>query len=387
MRIGLALATSAAAIAIVAAAAPVAEQIVGAATAVKNDVRIRKPAGGVARPVALRQRIALGDGVQTGAKSQLQIVLLDRSVFTVGANARVTIDRFVYDPGRPSSVGATVTRGAFRFMSGRGGSNGSSIRTPVASIGVRGTILEGVVGPDAALIAAGERAVGRIASDPETASLIVRRGPGRATQGGARPGAIDVSAGGRTVTADRPLQAIYVPRAGAAPIGPFPISNAGLMQLQAILHPSVAARLGILGPEDNAATATGEPGLTWPVPSQPARPPRLRPPGGGFDDDAPPAYRGPGNIPDLPSVEPRRPPSQPQSPNQPQNQAPSSLRAAPAPSDAPARAPTSAGKPVATDMQQPQSAPPAPNDSVKAPPQQPGPTPTPTPAKGYKPPK
>ncbi|MDF7774700.1 FecR domain-containing protein, partial [Sphingomonas sp. AOB5] len=178
MRIALALTTSVAAIAIV-AAAPLAEQVIGAATAVKNDVRIRKPGGAVPRPVALRQRIALGDGVQTGAKSQMQVLLLDRSVFTVGANARLTIDRFVYDPGRAGSMGATVTRGAFRFMSGRGGSSGSTIRTPVASVGIRGTILEGVVGPDAALIAANERAVGRgVRSDPETATLIVLRGPG-----------------------------------------------------------------------------------------------------------------------------------------------------------------------------------------------------------------
>src|SRR3546814_20762091 len=82
-----------------------------------------------------------------------QLLLLDKTSFTVGSNARVKIDRFVYDPARnASSVSASVAKGAFRFMSGKSLKNGrtrSSIQTPVASIGIRGTIVEGVVGREA----------------------------------------------------------------------------------------------------------------------------------------------------------------------------------------------------------------------------------------------
>lgn len=269
-----------------------AQQVVGVSAAVRNDVRNRRVGTPVPRPVQVKDRIALNDQVQTGVKSQLQVLLLDKSVFTVGANARLTVDRYVYDPNRGSrSIGATVAKGAFRFMSGRpdrGG--GSQIRTPVATIGIRGTILEGVVGESAALIAAGESAVGRnVDSDPETASLIVLRGPGRATQGGAVPGSITVSAGGRTVAVDRPLLAVFVPGPGRAPIGPFRISASGLLQIQALLYPSVAERLGWRGPADNLGTADG--GTYFPPPRQGAAYPEFP---GGYPPGAYPPGRYPG---------------------------------------------------------------------------------------------
>jgi hypothetical protein len=197
--------------------------------------------GRQARPAVLRARVLLNDEVITGPASQLQILLLDRTTFTVGANARVSIDRFVYDPRSNSrSTGVSVTKGAFRFMSGRtlGRPSGPvSVRTPVATIGIRGTIFEGVVGEDAIRIAGQEPGVGRkVKANKEEASLIVLRGPGARTQGDARPGAIDVTAGGRMVVLGEPGLAVYAPRNGAPPIGPFRISAAGLQALQALLR-------------------------------------------------------------------------------------------------------------------------------------------------------
>jgi hypothetical protein len=213
---------------------------VGVNAAIRNKVAIRGAATKKLRPAVLRERVFLNDEVNTGAASQLQILLLDRTTFTVGANARVAVDRFVYDPARNSrSTGVSVTRGAFRFMSGRtlGKPSGPvSVRTPVATIGVRGTIFEGVVGEDAIRIASREAAVGKVKSNKDEASLIVLRGPGRRTQGDARPGAIDVTAGSQTVTLDGPELAVYAPRVGAPLIGPFPISMAGLQALQSLLR-------------------------------------------------------------------------------------------------------------------------------------------------------
>jgi len=220
-------------------------QVVGINAAIRNSVQIRGAGTQQVRPAVLRQRIGLNDEVRTGNGSQLQILLLDRSVFTVGANARLTVDRFVYDPQRSvRSVGATVTRGAFRFMSGRslGLSSGNrSIRTPVATIGIRGTIVDGVVGSDAIAIAAGEPAVGRgVGGDQGSASLIILRGPGPNAQGGAGRGVIDIDTQSRDVTMDRPGLAVYIPRPGAAPIGPFMISRAGLIRVQQLLSPPLS---------------------------------------------------------------------------------------------------------------------------------------------------
>jgi hypothetical protein len=220
----------------------------GVAAAVRNKVEIRSAATRKPHPAVLRERLFMADQVQTAAASQLQMLLLDRSTFTVGANARVTIDRFVYNPATNSrTAGIAVAQGAFRFMSGRalGRPTGAvNVRTPVAAIGIRGTIFEGVVGKDAIAIAEDEPAVGRVKADKEEASLIVLRGPGPRTQGDTIAGAIDVTAGGRTVTLDGPDLALYVPRAGVPPIGPFRISPAGLEALQDLLRTTPAAAGG-----------------------------------------------------------------------------------------------------------------------------------------------
>ena len=120
----------------------------------------------------------------------------------------------------------------------RGNPGTSSVTTPVASIGIRGTIFEGVVGADAIRIAAGENtgSMGGSSWDPATASLIVLRGPGRAAQGDERPGAIDVTAGGATVAVEAPGLAVFVPGPNRVPIGPFAISDAGLEALGALLR-------------------------------------------------------------------------------------------------------------------------------------------------------
>lgn len=239
---GRKLTAALASLALVAAPAGAQPAPVGINAAIRNKVEIRGAATNRVRPAVLRERVMLNDEVRTGAASQLQILLLDRSTFTVGASARIAIDRFVYDPAaRSRSMGVSVARGAFRFMSGRalGKPAGPvTVRTPVASIGIRGTIFEGVVGEEAVRIAKGEPAVGgKIKSKEDEASLIVLRGPGARSQGDTIAGAIDVAGGGRTVTLDAPGYAVYAPRAGAPTIGPFRLSAAGLAALQALLRP------------------------------------------------------------------------------------------------------------------------------------------------------
>jgi hypothetical protein len=233
--------TAAAVAALSLAASPVFAQAVGINAAVRNKVVIVGAGTKRARPAVVRERVNLNDEVRTAAASQLQILLLDRTTFTVGANARVAVDRFVYDPARNSrSTAISVTQGAFRFMSGRahrGPSGPVSVRTPIATIGVRGTIFEGVVGEDAIRIASREPAIGgKVKARKDEASLIVLRGPGPRTQGDTHRGAIDVTVGASIVTLDRPGLALYAPRSGAPPIGPFPISAAGLQALQSLLR-------------------------------------------------------------------------------------------------------------------------------------------------------
>jgi len=224
-------------------ATPVAAQRVevGNAASVVGDVelsndQIRRP-----RQVERRDRIAWGDLIETGRRSQMQILLLDRSNFGIGARSSMRIDRFVYDPEEGRSLFATFVKGALRFFSGRQDErNNAEIQTPAGRIGIRGTALDVLVGERAEDIAEDEDFVGRVRSDDDEATLVVLRGPGAQTAGGLTTGLVDVEGAGVTVTLDEPGLAAYIPYNGAAPIGPFRISNSGLSAIQDRLAPSVA---------------------------------------------------------------------------------------------------------------------------------------------------
>lgn len=214
-------------------------QTVGVNAAVVNDVRMTTDANRTVHQAVVRERVSLGNDIVTGRGSRLQVLLLDKTNFTVGPNARIKVDRFVYDPNRrASSVGVTVAKGAFRFMSGKpthASPGQSGIRTPVASIGIRGTIVEGAVGPDAVRIARAQSGLPAFTADPLQATLIYLRGPGPAAQGGEVPGAIDVEAGGATALVSGSGMAVFVPGPNQAPIGPFALSDWGSAFLSQLL--------------------------------------------------------------------------------------------------------------------------------------------------------
>jgi len=230
--------------AIVAVPAAAQRVEVGNAATVVGDVKMSNASIRSPRKIERRQRLAWGDRVDTGRRSQLQILLLDRSTFGIGANSQVRIDRFVYDPNEGRSVVATFFKGALRFFSGRQeGNNSADVETPSGRIGIRGTALDLLVGEAAKSIAEGEEFVDD-ANGPKArnneATLVVLRGPGAATQGGLTVGRAEVVAAGVTVVLDQPGLAAYIPRNGAAPIGPFFISNAGLAKMQDQQAPEVA---------------------------------------------------------------------------------------------------------------------------------------------------
>ncbi|WP_341713796.1 FecR domain-containing protein [Erythrobacter sp.] len=214
---------------------------VGNAATVVGDVRMSNPQITKPQKITRKQRLAWGDLVDTAKKSQLQILLLDRSTFGIGASSRVRIDRYVYDPEKGRSVFMTMIKGALRFLSGRqGGENSAEIQSPSGRIGIRGTALDMLVGENAEAIAEAEEAVGKVDSDKDEATLVVLRGPGAATEGGLTVGLAEVTAAGKTVVLDQPGLAAYIPRNGAPPIGPFFISDPGLAKLQDELAPEVA---------------------------------------------------------------------------------------------------------------------------------------------------
>ena len=244
---------------------PLMAQTVGMNSAIRNNVNVQQTAAGAAQKARVRQPVKMRNVVTTAAASTLQITLLDRSSLTVGPNARLTVNRFVYDPKtKSSSVGTTVVKGTLRFLSGksaRGGRN--SINTPAASIGIRGTMVELAVGEDAITIGKLQPGLAMGSNvDPQTASLIVLRGPGPKAQLGEKSGIIDVTAAGKTVTITQPGMAVFVPFLGAAPSAPFQLSNSAYGGFDNMLRttPNAAASSSQQSSNQNSNTTNSSTG-------------------------------------------------------------------------------------------------------------------------------
>jgi len=122
------------------------EVLAGVARQVKAPAEIDR-ARGRGKMMIPGDRVYLGDSVKTGRTGQALIQLEDRTVITVGANAELKIDKFIYNPEQDlAELVASIPRGVFHFVSGLIAKNDDTamrINTPVTSIGIRGTIAAG----------------------------------------------------------------------------------------------------------------------------------------------------------------------------------------------------------------------------------------------------
>ncbi len=106
--------------------------VVGNATVTRNDA---------ATPLKVKDEIYLNDVVQTSAKSSLGITFNDATTFNLTANAKITIDNFVYeDGGKQNAALFEVAKGTVAFVAASVAKTGDmKISTPTATLGIRGT--------------------------------------------------------------------------------------------------------------------------------------------------------------------------------------------------------------------------------------------------------
>jgi hypothetical protein len=120
------------------AQAPVAEPIgnvvtlTGSASVIRNTVTTQ---------LKLKDDIFFNDTVQTAAGSTLGITFNDATTFNLTANAKMTIDNYVYEEGGSQNVGAfDIAKGTVAFVAAAVAKTGDmKITTPTASLGIRGT--------------------------------------------------------------------------------------------------------------------------------------------------------------------------------------------------------------------------------------------------------
>jgi hypothetical protein len=122
----------------------VAEPSIGNAAAVKNQVE--GIVAGQTRGLSSGSAVYSNELVRTGQESTAELEFLDSTRLSVGPISTIHLDKFVYDPNkRAGSVVVNATRGAYRFITGVQDPRSYEIKTPYATLGVRGTVLEIVI--------------------------------------------------------------------------------------------------------------------------------------------------------------------------------------------------------------------------------------------------
>lgn len=118
-----------------------AQPKIGKTTSVKPEAH-----GSVAGQLGPNSDVHANETVKTGTGGQAELRFVDDTKLSVGPMSTVRLDKFVYDPNkRTGAVVVNATRGAYRFVTGVQDPRSYEVKTPYATLGVRGTVLEVVI--------------------------------------------------------------------------------------------------------------------------------------------------------------------------------------------------------------------------------------------------
>jgi hypothetical protein len=206
----------------------------GVAAAVKGDVKATTPPDKTPHGLKSGDKVFMGDKIETGADGQLQILLLDQTVFTLGPLSTITVDEFVYNPANDDGkVKASMLKGIFRVVSGKVAHKkpeNMSVDLPAGSIGFRGTNVAGIIdGKKSTIVLLGPVGVGRIYVTNVVNGEVV---------------GVDIDQAGNATIVDGP---------NSAPVAVFQVSEADLNRIAGALSQTAT------GTEtDTAGLDTGE---------------------------------------------------------------------------------------------------------------------------------
>jgi hypothetical protein len=114
-----------------------AQEAIGAVSRIQGEA-----SGTRGGPLALNASVFLNETVTTGAAGRLEVTFKDNTRLTLGENAKLTLNRYVFNPAAGRGTIKFRVLGAFRFLSGQVSKLASadvSVTTSVATVGIRGT--------------------------------------------------------------------------------------------------------------------------------------------------------------------------------------------------------------------------------------------------------
>ena len=204
---------------------------IGVTAALRGDV-VRTASveqGAAIGQMSSGQPVFLGDDIKVGGQGRLQIMLMDETIFTLGANAVMRIDAFVYDPNdaTKNSLSTSIKQGAFRFVSGQVAKRDAKamfVKLPSATIGVRGTSVAGEVNGDGS-------------------AQVILLGPAANNNLGLPAGAINVANEAGIVDITRPGFVTEIATANAPPEPPQQATPTPIRQLEQALSEDAVEEL------------------------------------------------------------------------------------------------------------------------------------------------
>ena len=115
---------------------------IGVAAVVRNTVSQLEPQ--VTR-IAKGDEVVRNEVVRTAADSDARFVFRDDTNLSLGPGSTLKLDRTVFDDPKLGDIAIKLTSGAFRFVTGNSNKEAYEIRTPIATVGVRGTTFDVLV--------------------------------------------------------------------------------------------------------------------------------------------------------------------------------------------------------------------------------------------------
>jgi hypothetical protein len=114
---------------------------VGVTSATDGDP-LGKPPQEAERVLRIGVDVQASELITTSANDRAHLLFLDGSSLTVGPNAQLTIDKFVFDPStKTGELAINASKGVLRLVGGKISKNGPIvITTPASTVGIRGGI-------------------------------------------------------------------------------------------------------------------------------------------------------------------------------------------------------------------------------------------------------
>jgi hypothetical protein len=124
-----------------AAALPATAAPVGVTSATDGDP-LGKPPADAERVLRVGIDVQASEVITTKANDRAHLVFLDGTSLTVGPNALLTVDKFVFDPDtKKGELAINASKGVFRLVGGKISKTAAiNITTPSSTIGIRGGI-------------------------------------------------------------------------------------------------------------------------------------------------------------------------------------------------------------------------------------------------------